>query len=54
MKNSKALQDAKKKAWNTEPKLHTRYSKLNKAAEGKAKEFIEQEALETLETEEDC
>ena len=53
-KNSKAFQDAKKKAWKTESKLHTRYSKLNEAAEGKAKEFIEQEALETLETEEDC
>ena len=53
-KNRKAFQDAKKKGWKTESKLHTRYSKLSKAAEGKAKEFIEQEALETLETEEDC
>ena len=53
-KNSKAFQDAKKKAWKTESKLHTRYSKLDKAAEGKAKEFIKQGALETLETEEDC
>ena len=52
-KNSKAFQDAKKKAWKTESKLHTRYSKINKAAEGKAKKFIEQEALENLETEED-
>ena len=31
-----------------------RYSKPNNAAEGKAKEFIQPEALETLETEEDC
>ena len=54
LNNSKAFQDAKKKAWKIEPKLHTRYSKLNKAAEGKVKEFIDQEALETLETEEDC
>ena len=52
-KNSKAFQDAKKKAWKTESKLHTIYSKLNKATEGKAKEFIEQETLETLEIEED-
>ena len=51
---AKVLQDAKKKAWETESKLHTRYSKLNKAAEGNAKEFIEQDALETLEIEEDC
>ena len=49
-KNSKALQDGKKKAQKTESKLHTRYSELNKPAEGKGKEFIEQEALETLET----
>ena len=53
-KNSTVSLDAKKKAWKTESKLHTRYSKLNKAAEGKAKKFIEQEALETLETDEDC
>ena len=52
-KNSKAFQDAKNKAWKRESKLHTRYSKINKAAEGKAKKFIEQEALENLETEED-
>ena len=51
--NSKAFQDAKKKAWKTESKLHTRYSKINKAAERKAKKFLEQEALENLETEED-
>ena len=44
----------KKKAWKAEQKLHTRYSNFNTAAEGKAKYFIEQEALETLETEEDC
>ena len=46
LKNSKAFQDAKK--------LRKRYSKLNKAAEAKVKEFIEQQALETLETKEDC
>ena len=34
LKNSKAFQDAKK--------LRKRYSKLNKAAEAKVKEFIEQ------------
>ena len=53
-KNSEAFQDAKKKAWKTESKLHKRYSKLNKAAKEKAKEFIAQQALETLETEENC
>ena len=46
LKNGKAFQDAKK--------LRKRYSKLNKAAEAKVKEFIEQQALETLATKEDC
>ena len=53
-KNSETFQDAKKKAWKTESKLHKRYSKLNKAAKEKAKEFIAQQALETLEIEENC
>ena len=52
-KNSKAFQDAKRKLGKQNGCV-TRYSKLNEAAEGKAKEFIEPEVLETLETEEDC
>ena len=48
------FQEAKKKAWKTESKLHTKYCTLNKAAEGKPKVFIKQEALETLEAENHC
>ena len=53
-KNSEAFRGAKMKAWKAESKLRTRYGKLNKAAEGKAKKVIEQRAFETLEIEEDC
>ena len=52
-KNSKAFQDAKKILENR-IEVTLRYSKPNNAAEGNAKEFIQPEALETLETEEDC